>query len=111
MKHVCVFTVITKAEEKAIEKEAKGKLFEADIVLTKQDIQDVDTSINAGTGEIHIDTNKFADKRKGVRNRKNLWPSRTVPYEISPGFGKKKPSFIVCMVFFELIALGILTTF
>ena len=80
---------MTNKEEKEIEKEAKGKLFESDIMLTKQDMDDVDLSKTDGTGEIQVSPAEITSKRKAVRNRKYLWPSRVVPMEASADFGKK----------------------
>lgn len=86
---------MTNKEKKEVQKEARGQLFESDIMLTRQDKEYVDLSKTEGKGEIHIKPTQIS-KRKAVRSRKMLWPSRNIPLEVSSVFGKKLWSLLVC---------------
>ena len=80
---------MTNKEKKEVQKEARGQLFESDIMLSKQDKEYVDLSKTDGKGEIHVKPNQITEKRKAIRSRRMLWPSRNIPIEISSVFCKK----------------------
>mgnify|MGYP001796418196 CR=1 FL=1 len=86
MKH-CSSLEMTNNEKKEMEKEAHGRLFESDIMLTKQDEDSVDLSKTEGKSDIHVKENQIK-KRKAIRNRKYLWPSRNIPIEVLSKFCK-----------------------
>jgi hypothetical protein len=52
------------------------KLFEGDVKLRKEDVEDLE---NGDSGET---------KRNALRERSKLWPNRVIPYEIADNLGK-----------------------
>ncbi|KAL9956652.1 hypothetical protein ACROYT_G038161 [Oculina patagonica] len=57
------------------------KLFESDIKLTPQDYSRVDTSPtgDAEGADVQVASIERAEKRKAVRTRRKIWPSRIIP--------------------------------
>ena len=70
--------------------EKGGKLFETDIVLTPQDTQErgVDTSQTGDARGAEVIVESIADKRKGIRTRRKIWPSRIIPVTATANMGR-----------------------
>ena len=63
----------------------EDKLFETDIMLTPHDHDRVDTSPTGHEHGADVDVDSIqGQKRKAIRTRRKLWPSRIVPVEITP---------------------------
>ena len=64
---------------------AKGsRLFETDIKLTRLDYARVDTSLtgNAPGADVKVEN---IEKRKAIRTRRKIWPSRIIPVILTVG--------------------------
>ena len=64
---------------------AKGsRLFETDIKLTRLDYARVDTSLtnNAPGADVKVQN---IEKRKAIRSRRKIWPSRIIPVILTVG--------------------------
>lgn len=61
-----------------------SRLFEADIKLTRLDYERVDTSLtgNAPGADVKVQS---IEKRKAIRTRRKIWPSRIVPVVLTVG--------------------------
>ena len=79
-----VFYVSSLAEE-------NKNLFETDIKLTKSDFDLVDTSEtgDAKGAQVKVENiEENAEKRKGVRTRRKIWPSRIIPVTATVALGE-----------------------
>nr|QNH72383.1 toxin candidate TRINITY_DN22746_c0_g1_i1 [Pachycerianthus borealis] len=77
--------------------EAKNKVFEGDIILTKADREEVDLT---KTGDIDgRNVSELATRRNAIRGRQSLWQTKVVPVEIltetEEGVGKQVKDLIV----------------
>ena len=63
------------------------KLFESDIKLTPHDHDRVDTSPtgDAEGADVEVESIERPDKRKAVRTRRKIWPSRVIPVVLTVG--------------------------
>ena len=70
--------------------EKKGKLFETDIELSPQDIQggEVDTSQTGDAKGAEVEVESIGEKRKGIRTRRKIWPSRIIPVTATSDMGR-----------------------
>lgn len=61
-----------------------SKLFETDIKLTRLDYARVDTSLtgNAPGADVKVQS---IEKRKAIRTRRKIWPSRIIPVVLTFG--------------------------
>ena len=62
-------------------------LFESDIVLNSEDKKYVDTSQTGDAESADVKVGGILEKRKAIRNRRNLWPTRTIPIQVSTKLG------------------------
>ena len=69
----------------------KGKtkyLFEADIMLSNNDKKIVDTSATGDSNGAKVDVESIGQKRKAIRTRRKIWPSRSIPVEATIDVGE-----------------------
>ena len=66
----------------------RSRLFESDIKLTRLDYERVDTSLtgNAPGAEVEVQSIE-GQKRKAIRTRRKIWPSRIIPVVLTVGEG------------------------
>ena len=78
--------------------ERKNNFFEADIVLTQQDVHErgVDTSETGDAKGAKVEVESIGHKRKGIRTRRKIWPSRMIPAAISSGMSEPFCFFCLC---------------
>ncbi|CAH3037134.1 unnamed protein product, partial [Porites lobata] len=79
--------------------ERKNNFFEADIVLTRQDVRErgVDTSETGDAKGAKVEVESIGHKRKGIRTRRKIWPSRIIPAAISSGMNDVRPNILAAM--------------
>ena len=71
--------------------EKKTNLFEADIFLSRQDKYErgVDTSPTGDATGAKVDVESIGgEKRKGIRTRRKIWPSRIIPVAATRDMGE-----------------------
>ena len=61
-----------------------SRLFEADIKLTGLDYARVDTSLTGNAPGADIEVQSI-EKRKAIRTRRKIWPSRIIPVVLTVG--------------------------
>ena len=61
------------------------KLFESDIKLTPEDHDRVDTSQtgDAEGADVEVQSIERGEKRKAIRTRRKIWPSRRIPVTLT----------------------------
>ncbi|KAJ7372572.1 hypothetical protein OS493_017843 [Desmophyllum pertusum] len=83
-------SVIDHIEDINREAGEEDALFETDIKLTPHDHNRVETSLtgNAEGAEVKVESIQ-GQKRKAIRSRRKIWPSRIVPVEMTPATSKR----------------------
>jgi len=67
----------------------EDKLFEADIMLSPHDKErGVDTSVTGNVTGAEVEVESIAHKRKGIRSRRKIWPSRIIPVAATIDMGE-----------------------
>ncbi|XP_031563307.1 uncharacterized protein LOC116298872 [Actinia tenebrosa] len=69
-------------------------LFEGDIELMSQDKGHVDTSQTGNAEKADVDVNGLTSKRKAIRSRKKIWPSRTIPIQLTSELASARVNII-----------------